>query len=179
MVNGPAPLLHPEDVVSRRAERADQPRHLGHVVDGVPADGRADRHIETPLECPANACNGLLERALAADRVVKFGGRAVQAHLKGNPAAARRLLQPGQVAFGEIHAVGQHDGVAFGRDIPDDVEDVLDHEGLATGQEEPGDPQFPRLVDDAPESRPCAFRAAGHSRRSRHSSACTSNCSHW
>jgi hypothetical protein len=130
-------LVDPEQVPVAGAEVLHEADHVDHLADVLPGDDGRERRRETRLDQVADPGEDALERPLAADRVVRGGARAVEAHLE---AEARGILGAQPVE----HCAVEQDAVREDCELPlvqaghslDEVEGVAPEERLAAREEE-------------------------------------------
>ena len=117
-------LVDPADLI---ADAAVQPRKVGRVAPHPEAD-HADLHV-----VPAVGASAVDEEAAAGISQAGVGGRAPRAHHAGGQEAAEAVVQPGDVAVGEV--------ARGGGDVPDGgvPQRVAQVGAVFIGGAEPGD----------------------------------------
>ena len=173
-VRPPPLLVDPQEVPARGAGLVHEADHRLHLSDVVPRDHRGHRRGKAGLDERPDARQDLLERPLAAHRIVGRRGGAVQAHLQAQPLRVLALQAFEHRAL-EEKAVGEDPQLATVNlgDALDQVEDVATEEGFAAREVEASDAELGRLVDQRPEplgahslvavvaARAAAFAAVG------------------
>ncbi len=101
----------------RDAEIGNEPRRIGHAVQGALAHRSGDRKLQAGVDRAADRAYGLFEGPFAADRVMKCGSRAVEADLERKLPAASALGETAQVLVAEEESVGQDDQITVVGDL--------------------------------------------------------------